>query len=210
MYCCLQLKLQTLRHSGAILAFGAGINGGSEDPATRAWNREYCLRLANATGPNDRPIDFFLLAEGFTLLNHYFFEDGILDLCLERGIGIVVGGPQNSGLLAKADPNMEYAHAYPAPADRLEKAKLLHDICAQHGVSLMAAALQFPLAHPATTAVIPGGKNAEEVEQCVAAMNAPIPKGLWAALRAADLIPARMPLPVGAAEMIAVGVTPRL
>ena len=69
------------------------------------------------------------------------------------------------------------------------------DICAQHGVSLMAAALQFPLAHPATTAVIPGGKNAEEVEQCVAAMNCPIPAALWAALRAAGLIPAGMPVP---------------
>lgn len=59
----------------------------------------------------------------------------------------------------------------------------------------MAAALQFPLAHPATTAVIPGGKNAEEVEQCVAAMNCPIPAALWAALRAAGLIPAGMPVP---------------
>jgi D-threo-aldose 1-dehydrogenase len=131
-------------------------------------------------------------------MNHILFEDGILDLCLERGIGIVVGGPQNSGLLAKSDPSVPYSHAYPAPPERLETARQLHEICAAHGVSLMAAALQFPLAHPATTAVIPGGKNAEEVEQCVAAMSAAIPNKLWVELQAAGLIPEGIPVPAEA------------
>jgi D-threo-aldose 1-dehydrogenase len=63
--------LQQLRSAGTIAAFGAGVNGGAEDATARAWNRAYCHRLADATSSGERPIDFFLLAEGFTLLNHW-------------------------------------------------------------------------------------------------------------------------------------------
>ena len=184
--------LQQLRKQGSIAAFGAGVNGGG-DAEKRAWNKAYCHRLANMD-PEDS-IDFFLLAEGFTLMNHFFFEDGILDLCRERGIGVVVGGPQNSGLLAKADPTVPYTHEYPADPIALKRAEQLHGICAKHGVSLMAAALQFPLGHPATTSVIPGGKNAQEVAECVEAMNASIPMALWMELRVEGLIPPGMPVP---------------
>ena len=88
-----------------------------------------------------------------------FFEDGILDLCAERGIGVVIGGPQNSGLLAKPDHTVPYSHGFPAPPEQLERAERLHGICARHGVSLMAAALQFPLGHPATTSATPASPS---------------------------------------------------
>ena len=55
-------------------------------------------------------------------------------------------------------------------------------------MTLIAAALQYPLRHPAVASVIPGGKSAAEVEANIANMNVQIPEALWAELAARGLI----------------------
>jgi D-threo-aldose 1-dehydrogenase len=62
-------------------------------------------------------------------------------------------------------------------------------------VTLASAALQFPLAHPAVCAVIPGAKTAAEVKRNIATVEAPIPADLWAELKQEKLIAADAPVP---------------
>ena len=75
--------LRRLRDQGVITAFGAGVN---------EW--QICQRMAERGD-----FDLFLLAGRYTLLEQEALES-FLPLCAERGIGIVLGGPYNSGILA--------------------------------------------------------------------------------------------------------------
>ena len=100
-----------MRRDGLIKVFGAGLNSNEkgEDPHTkRAWNKEYLAALINMgeESSEGRGVDFLLLANMWSLLNFEALEDGILDLCAEKGISVVVGGPFSSGILATgADPS---------------------------------------------------------------------------------------------------------
>ena len=101
--------LQELRASGAIAAFGAGVNADEGEltgspfgaASMREFNQEYCRRLADLS--LDDPINFFLMANIYSLLDFTAHTDGLLQLCAERGISVVVGGPFASGILA-GDP----------------------------------------------------------------------------------------------------------
>jgi D-threo-aldose 1-dehydrogenase len=70
----------------------------------------------------------------------------------------------------------------------IAKAKAIEAICLGHGVSLAAAALQFPLLHPAVVSVIPGAVSAAQVAQNAANMALPIPAELWSDLKMQGLI----------------------
>jgi hypothetical protein len=90
--------LQELRASGAISAFGAGVNADEGVDLTlmgtpfgaatmREFNQQYCRRLADLS--TEDPINFFLMANIYSLLDFTAHADGLLDLCAERGIGVV-------------------------------------------------------------------------------------------------------------------------
>ena len=100
--------------------------------------------------------DVFLLAGRYTLEQAPL--DDLLPLCEQRGTSIVIGGPLNSGILAGRD-TWNYA---PAPADVVKRVKRIQAVCDRHNVPLPAAALQFPLAHPAVAATIPGPRTVAE------------------------------------------------
>ena len=77
--------------------------------------------------------------------------------CLEDRVSIVVGSPYASGILATGPgPDAHYSYGI-ASEDIQNKVRRIQQVCAAHGVNLKAAALQFPLAHPAVVSVIPGG-----------------------------------------------------
>ena len=84
--------------------------------------------------------------------------DDLLPKCVERGISIVVGGPLNSGILAGRDTG----NYRTAPAEVVARVEAIRVVCDRHRIPLAAAALQFPLAHPAVAAIIPGPRNADE------------------------------------------------
>jgi D-threo-aldose 1-dehydrogenase len=134
--------------------------------------------------------DVFLLAGRYTLLEQGPLDD-LLPLCQQRGTSIVVGGPLNSGILAGRD-TWDYA---PAPEDVRQRARRLGEVCERHGVKLAAAALQFPLAHPAVAAVIPGPRSAEEFAENAALMRTLIPAALWEELRGQGLLHPNAPVP---------------
>ncbi len=163
--------LLSLREQGVIAAFGAGVN---------QW--QPCQWLAERGD-----FDLFLLAGRYTLLEQEAL-DSFLPLCVARGIGIVIGGPYNSGILATGPRPGAYYNYDPAPPGILERVRQIEALCTRHDTPLIAAALQFPLHHPAVVSVIPGGQGPEELAGSLAALAHPVPPALWEALRAAGFL----------------------
>jgi len=111
----------------------------------------------------ERGMDFFLNANSYSLLNFNLLENGCLDKCQQSGVRVIIGGPYSSGILATgADPAnggpVHYNYDL-ATEEVLNKTRKIEAVCKEHNVPLMAAALQFPLGHPAVDSVIPGGKS---------------------------------------------------
>ncbi|HET6182812.1 MAG TPA: aldo/keto reductase [Acetobacteraceae bacterium] len=166
--------LDKLKADGTIRGIGLGVN-----------EKEVILEVMSWAD-----WDVMLLAGRYTLLEQGPLDD-LLPLCQQRGTSIVVGGPLNSGILAGRD-TWNYA---PAPPEIRERARRLGEICARHRVALPAAALQFPLAHPAVAAVIPGPRNADEFRANLGHFRAPIPAALWQELKHEGLIRHDAPVP---------------
>jgi D-threo-aldose 1-dehydrogenase len=166
--------LDELRRTGVVSAIGIGVN-------------EKAV-LIKALGLGEW--DAFLLAGRYTLLEQGPLDD-LLPMCVQRGTSIVVGGPLNSGILAGRD-TWNYATA---PAEIVERVKKIQAVCDAHKVPLTAAALQFPLAHPAVCAIIPGPRNAAEFDANLPLFTQAIPASLWTDLKAAGLLHPSAPVP---------------
>jgi D-threo-aldose 1-dehydrogenase len=163
--------LDRLQQDGTIGAVGVGMN-----------QSEMLVRFAR-----EAHVDCFLVAGRYTLLDHTALRE-LLPLCLERGIAVIAGGVYNSGILA--DPRAGATFDYiPARPEMIERAHRLEAACRRHGVTLKAAALQFPLGHPAVVSVLIGCRSPAEVEENVRLFRTEIPAELWEQLRREGLIP---------------------
>lgn len=170
--------LQDLKAAGDIGAIGMGINSNE----------------AFETVAPEVDVDFLLVAMPYTLLDQGSLHRGMAD-CLKRGISVIIGAPYASGILATgAGDGASYGYAA-APPEVQEKARRLQRIAAAHGIPLQAAALQFPLAHPAVVAIIPGAARPAEVTQNAAFLATPIPAAFWDDLKAQGLLAADAPVP---------------
>jgi D-threo-aldose 1-dehydrogenase len=150
---------------------------------------EPCLRFAR-----DADLDCMLLAGRYTLLEQGALDE-LLPLCREKGIGILIGGPFNSGILAQGATEGATYNYQPAPPEVVDRVRRIADICHRHQVPLAAAALQFPLAHPAISTIIPGALSRVEVLENAAALAIDIPTGFWAELRSEGLLHPAAPVP---------------
>ncbi|MCW0396253.1 Pyridoxal 4-dehydrogenase [Xanthomonas sacchari] len=167
-----------LKAQGACRAIGIGVN--EEDVAVEL------MPLF--------PLDCVMLAGRYTLLEQHAAQR-IMAQALQRQIGILVAGPYSSGLLSDArGPGETYNYAPVDPAT-LQHAQRLFAACAAHGVDVGAAALQFPLAHPAVSAVVAGMRTPAEVASAATRLRAAIPAALWQQLRDDDLLRAPVPTP---------------
>jgi D-threo-aldose 1-dehydrogenase len=167
--------LDRLRGEGAITAVGAGMN-----------QSEMLTRFAR-----EGRFDCFLLAGRYTLLEQRALDE-FLPLCLEKQIGVFIGGVYNSGILAGSGIGAKFNYE-DAPTSLVQKAEQLAGVCERHGVPLKAAAIQFPLRHPAVTAVLIGPRNESELADSHNMIKFPIPKTLWVDLKAAGLLDKRAP-----------------
>jgi D-threo-aldose 1-dehydrogenase len=167
--------LEKLRSAGVVGAIGIGVN-----------EREVLLEALDWGA-----WDAFLLAGRYTLLEQAPLDD-LLPKCIEAGTSVVIGGPLNSGILAGRD-TWNYRTA---PPEILARVDAIKAVCDSHRVPLAAAALQFPLAHPAVAAIIPGPRSVNEFEANVKLLRKPIPPQLWADLRDEQLLHPLAPLPV--------------
>ncbi|WP_406406848.1 aldo/keto reductase [Streptomyces halstedii] len=161
--------LERLRAEGMVGAIGAGMN------QTAMLTR--FLR--------DTDVDTVLCAGRFTLLDRSALA-ALLPEAEARGRAVVVGGVFNSGLLADPRPGATYDYA-PAPAHLLERALRIEEVTRRHGVPLRAAALRYPLGHPAVAGVLVGARSPEEVRDAAALLRTPVPDALWEELRAEGL-----------------------
>jgi D-threo-aldose 1-dehydrogenase len=169
--------LARLRDERTVRAIGAGMNQSA--------------MLARFAREGD--FDVFLLANRYTLLDQTALSD-LLPLCVERGIGVLLGGVMNSGVLADPRPESRFDYR-PAPPEVIERARRIAAVCERHGVPLRAAAIQFPLAHPAVASLIAGVRRIDHLEEYPAAMRRLIPAAIWTDLRAEGLLAAGAPVP---------------
>ena len=172
--------LDDLRSAGHVRAIGVGVN--ESGVAARF--------LAAGT------FDAVMIAGRYTLL-----EQGALDRLLPmaeaQGVEVVAVGIFNSGILAApatqvATSTYNYA---PATRDIAETVERLHAICARHAVPVQAVALQFPLGHPAVSAIVIGMSQPQRVRQNIDWAQVSIPQALWADLKAAGCLATGAPTP---------------
>jgi D-threo-aldose 1-dehydrogenase len=170
--------LDKLRSQGVVSAIGAGMN--------------QAAMLARFAREGD--FDCFLLAGRYTLIDHSGLAE-LLPLAEHKQIGIIVGGPYNSGILAGGALSGSKFDYQAAPPEVIERVRRVEQVAGRHGVPLKAASLQFPLAHPAVASVIPGARSAAEVEENFRLMKVAIPQDFWRELKAERLLPEKAPVP---------------
>jgi D-threo-aldose 1-dehydrogenase len=169
--------LSDLRSQGVVSAIGIGVN---------EWQ-------VSETVARNSDVDLFLLAGRYTLLEQDSLES-FMPLCQRKGMGVIVGGPFNSGILATGPKPGAYYNYEAAPTHIMERVAAIEKICKAHGVALRDAALQFPLLHPAVACIIPGGISAAEVRENAAGLSRAIPAGLWRQLVAEGLVRTDAPI----------------
>ena len=170
--------IEELRAAGLIRGVGAGINV-----------RDHIPRFLDLMD-----VDYFLVAMPYTLLHQEVLDDEF-PAAVARSSAFVIGSPFQSGILATGPtPGAKYNYAA-APPDVLTTVGRIQEVCERHGVPLAAAALQFPLGHPAVASVIPGASSPAQLERNVATFSHPIPADLWAELKHERLLKEDAPVP---------------
>jgi D-threo-aldose 1-dehydrogenase len=177
--------LEQLRSSGAIQAFGLGVN-----------ETAVCLEAMKHVH-----LDVILLAGRYTLLEQDALDD-LLPACVRSRTSIVVGGPYNSGILATGTRQggvLHYEYGI-APQTVIDRVRRLEAHCERHGVPLAAAALQFPLAHPQVASVIPGLGSPLRITRTLELFRTSISDAFWLELKNQGLMHKDAPIPAAAAD----------
>ena len=174
--------LRELRDSGQIKAIGLGVN-----------EYEICEQALQYGD-----YDYFLLAGRYTLLEQKSLQH-FLPLCQQRGVSLLIGGAYNSGILATGTRTNHIGHYNyePATPHILSHVASIEAVCDDYRVSLAAAALQFPLAHPTVCSVIPGLDTPAQVQRTKLLLAESIPADFWTALKTQNLLHADAPVPTG-------------
>ena len=170
--------LDDLRAHGHIRAIGVGMDD--------------CRILSRFVRECD--LDCILLWGRYSLLVQDALDE-LLPLCEERGVGIVLGAPYESGILASDLTGGAKFRYRDAPPEILERARAIDTVCRRHGVPLKAAALQFPFGHPLVASAIPGTRSAERLLENASMMEAAVPADLWSELKAEGHLPDGAPVP---------------
>ncbi|SDJ46982.1 aldo/keto reductase [Streptomyces indicus] len=172
--------LERLRAEGVVGAIGAGMN-----------QAEMLTRFLT-----DTDTDVVLAAGRYTLLDQIALK-ALLPAAQARGRSVVAAAVYNSGILADPHPGATYNYTT-APDDLVTRALRIKELAERHGTTLRAAALAFPLAHPAVASVLVGMRSAAQVRDSVAQFTAPVPPDFWAELKAVGLLAAEAPVPESA------------
>ncbi len=173
--------MDELRSQGLVSAIGLGVN--EYEVCEQAMDHGY--------------FDCFLLAGRYTLLEQKALET-FLPRCVKENSSIILGGPYNSGILATGVNRQGVVPHYnyePASPEIIKLVAKIEEVCQEFNISLAAAALQFPLAHPAVVSTIPGLSSANRVESTVSQFNEKIPAEFWQRLQQMDILHPAAPVP---------------
>ena len=172
------VALDKLRSERVVKGIGIGVN-----------EAEMCVRFAKAG-----TFDTMLLAGRYSLLEQPALAE-FLPLAEAQGIGVMLGGVFNSGILATGAVSGAKYNYKDAPLDMMQKVAAIERVCRAHGVALPTAALHFALGHPAVASLVLGAQAPEEVERNVVALSTPVPSALWRDLKAERLLDVNAPVP---------------
>jgi D-threo-aldose 1-dehydrogenase len=176
-------ELQRMKSEGLLSSIGIGVNV-----------VQVCLDvLAGAE------LDAILLAGRYTLLDQTSLA-ALLPLCASRGVRVAIGGAFNSGILAtgvKQDAHEPLFNYERAPAHWVDKTRRIEAVCAAFKVPLRAAALQFPMAHPAIDVVLAGVQTLDQWRDALHMARHAIPAAFWSELKKQGLLPDEAPVPLG-------------
>ena len=172
------VALDRLRGEGVVAGIGIGVN-----------EADMCVRFANAGS-----FDTMLLAGRYSLLEQPALAE-FLPLAQQQGIGVMLGGVFNSGILATGAVDGAKYNYRLAPPEILDRVARIERVCAAHNTALPTAALHFALGHPAVASLVLGGQAPQEVERNVAALSSKVPARLWSDLKAEHLLDAAAPVP---------------
>lgn len=162
--------LADLRSQGLIKAIGLGMN--YVEPA---------LEIMKNTD-----LDIALIAGRYTLLDQIAQEE-LFPYALANNIDISMGGVLNSGVLANPAPGATYNYL-PASDEIIARAKKICDFLKERNIPLIAAAVQFPMRHPAVTSIVTGPRNVSELQTYVEGFDFPIPESVWVDLENSGLV----------------------
>jgi D-threo-aldose 1-dehydrogenase len=172
------VALDRLRGEGVVKGIGIGVN-----------EADMCVRFAKAGS-----FDTMLLAGRYSLLEQPALAE-FLPLAQQQGIGVMLGGVFNSGILATGAVDGAKYNYRDAPPEILDQVARIERVCAVHNTALPTAALHFALGHPAVASLVLGGQTPQEVERNVAALSSKVPAALWSDLKAAHLLDPSAPVP---------------
>jgi D-threo-aldose 1-dehydrogenase len=162
--------LDELRSKGVIKGIGVGLN--------------YCSYATKAVKEMD--LDIILIAGRYSLLDQSAQEE-LFKECMKKNTGVMVGGVYNSGVLA--NPTLESTYDYvKVTPEILKRALDIKQLLADFHVPLTAAAIQFPLRHPAVTCVVTGSRSVKELTSNISDFDMDIPDAAWNALEESGLI----------------------
>ena len=153
--------LRRLKDGGTVRAIGV---------AAMDW--QACHEFAQAA-----ELDVVMPAGEYSLLRNACAP--LLAHCLAHGIAWIAASPFNSGILATGAIATAFYDMRPASRQALEQVAALEALCKQHGVRLPAAALQYPLRHPAVQSVVAGAKSITELDGITRLMQERIPEAFW-------------------------------
>jgi D-threo-aldose 1-dehydrogenase len=162
--------LHELRSQGVIKAIGIGMN---------QWTVP--TRFVNETD-----IDIVLVAGRYSLLDQSA-QHQLFPAALRKNVAVIVGGVYNSGVLANPNPGSTYDYL-PASEEIIARARVVRDVLSEYNVSLTAAAMQFPIRHPAVSAVLTGARSAKELLSNIEDFDRPIPDEIWKVLEDRGLV----------------------
>ena len=162
--------LDELRSKGVIKGIGVGLN--------------YCSYATKAVKEMD--LDIILIAGRYSLLDQSAQEE-LFKECMKKNTGVMVGGVYNSGVLA--NPTLESTYDYvKVTPEILKRALDIKQLLADFHVPLTAAAIQFPLRHPAVTCVVTGSRSVKELISNISDFDMDIPEAAWNALEESGLV----------------------
>ena len=165
------VALDKLRREKVVKAIGFGIN-----------EADTCVKFAKAGD-----FDVAMMAGRYSLLDQTGLQE-FLPLALQKGMGVMLAGVFNSGILATGSiPGAKFDYAV-APELIVTKVKGIEEVCRRHHVTIRQAALQFAMAHPAVVSIVLGAVTPEEVKANVHDASVEIPASLWSDLKSANLL----------------------
>jgi len=170
--------LATLRDDGVIGAVGVGM---TQAPMLARFIRE-------------TDVDIVLAAGVYTLLDTQARLE-LLPEAQRRSVTVIAAQAMHGGLIdGTANPRFRYR---PVDEQTREKVARIAKICHEHDVPTAAAAIQFPLAHPAVRCVLTGPASREQLYENLDRSELWVPPAVWARLRSDGLLPPDVPVPGG-------------